>query len=116
MTTAHLGELHRCNHGATAITVTVPFGLWPAETGEDVAELTVARVGNGQVFIRADAGATGTAPMQLRLSATTPGVTQYNRGDGQLQNQYELALWETRRLVIRKIDATTGELFLDGVR
>ena len=116
VTAAQLGEFHRCNHGGTAITVTVPFGLWPAETGEDVAELTIARVGNAQVFIRADAGTAGTAPMQFRLSATTPGVTQYNRGDGQLHNQYELAPWETRRLLIRKIDATTGELFLDGVR
>ena len=96
--------------------MTVPFGLWPAEPSEDVVELTVARVGNAQVFIRADAGTTGTAPMQFRLSATTPGVTQYNRGDGQLHNQYELAPWETRRLLIRKTDATTGELFLDGVR
>ena len=116
VTAAQLGEFHRCNHGGTAITVTVPFGLWPAETGEDVAELTIARVGNAQVFIRADAGTAGTAPMQFRLSATTPGVTQYNRGDGQLHNQYELAPWETRRLLIRKIDATTGELFLDGAR
>ena len=32
VTTAHLGELHRCNHGSTAITVTVPFGLWPTDT------------------------------------------------------------------------------------
>ena len=116
VTAAHLGEVHRCNHGSAAITVTVPYGLWPVETGEDVAELTLCRVGNAQVFIRADAGTTGTAPMQFRLSATTPGVTQYDRGDGQLQNQYELAPWETRRLLIRKIDATTGELFLDGVR
>jgi hypothetical protein len=114
--TAHLGELHRCNHGTNAITVTVPFGLWPTETGEDVVELSVCRVGNAQVFIRADAGTTGTAPMQLRLATTTPGVTQYNRGDGQMHNQYELSLWETRRLVIRKTDATTGELFLDGLR
>jgi hypothetical protein len=116
VTTAHLGELHRCNHGGTPITVTVPYGLWPAETGEDVVELTVTRVGNAQVFIRGDAGTTGTAPMQFRLAATTPGVTQYNRGDGQLNNQYELAPWETRRLIVRRIDATTGELFLDGVR
>jgi hypothetical protein len=33
-----------------------------------------------------------------------------------MHNQYELSLWETRRLVIRKTDATTGELFLDGLR
>ena len=116
LTTAHLGELHRCNHGTNAITVTVPFGLWPAETGEDVVELSVCRVGNAQVFIRADAGTTGTAPMQLRLATTTAGVTQYNRGDGQMHNQYELNLWETRRLMIRKTDATTGELFLEGIR
>ena len=90
LTTAHLGELHRCNHGTNAITVTVPFGLWPAETGEDVVELSVCRVGNAQVFIRADAGTTGMAPMQLRLATTTAGVTQYNRGDGQMHNQYEL--------------------------
>lgn len=116
VTTAHLGELHRCNHGSTAITVTVPYGLWPAETGEDVVELSLCRVGNAQVFVRADAGTSGTAPMQFRLSTTTAGVTQYNRGDGQMHNQYELNPWETRRLLIRKTDATTGELFLDGVR
>ena len=116
VTTAHLGELHRCNHGSTAITVTVPYGLWPSETGEDVVELAVCRVGNAQVFIKADAGTSGTAPMQLRASATAPGVTQYDRGDGQLHYQYELALWETRRLLIRRTDASTGELFLEGLR
>ena len=67
VTTAHLGELHRCNHGTTPITVTVPFGLWPGETGEDVVELSVSRVGNASVLIRADAGTTGMAPMQFRL-------------------------------------------------
>jgi hypothetical protein len=116
VTATHLGELHRCNHGANAITVTVPYGLWPADTGEEVVELEVSRVGNAQVFIRADAGTTGTAPMQMRLSATTVGVTTYNRGDGQLHFQYELAPWETRKILIRKIDATTGEVFLAGLR
>ena len=37
-------------------------------------------------------------------------------GDGQMHNQYELGLWETRKLLIRKIDATTGEVFVKGVR
>ncbi|MGD9510528.1 MAG: glycosyl hydrolase family 28-related protein [Geminicoccaceae bacterium] len=113
---AQLGELHRCNHGSTPIIVTVPYGLWPTESGEDVVGLSVSRVGNAQVLIKADAGTSGTAPMQLRLSATTPGVTQYDRGDGQLHYQYELALWETRRLVIRKSDGATGELFIEGLR
>ena len=116
VSTAHLGELHRCNHGSNAITITVPYGLWPTETGEDVVELSVCRVGNAPVVIRADTGTTGTAPMQLRVGPSAPGVSQYNRGDGQLHYQYELAPWETRRLLIRKTDATTGELFLDGVR
>jgi hypothetical protein len=116
VTTANLGELHRCSNGTTPIVVTVPFGLWPADTGEDVVELSVVRVNEAPVVIRADACTSGTAPMQFRLSTATPGVTQYDRGDGQMHNQYELAPWETRRLLIRKIDATTGELFLDGVR
>jgi hypothetical protein len=116
VTTAHLGELHRCNHGTSAINVTVPYGLWPADTGEDVVELEVCRVGNAPVLIRADAGATGTAPMQLRVGTGTTGVTQYDRGDGQQHLQYELAAWETRKLLIRKIDASTGEVFIEGLR
>ena len=117
------GDDRRIWASCTAATTAAPRSRSPCRSAcgpprptEDVVELTVARVGNAQVFIKADAGTTGTAPMQFRLSATTPGVTQYNRGDGQLHNQYELAPWETRRLVIRKTDATTGELFLDGVR
>ena len=94
----------------------MPFGLWPTETSEDVVELEVCRVGNAQVVIRADAGTTGTAPMQLRVPAGAPGLGQYDRGDGQMHNQYELGLWETRKLLIRKIDATTGEVFVEGVR
>ena len=116
ITTAHLGELHRCNHGSTAITVTVPYGLWPSSTDEDVVELELCRVGNAQVFVRADTGTTGTAPMQLRLPAGAAGVSQYDRGDGQMHNQYELGLWETRKLLIRKTDVTTGEVFVEGVR
>jgi hypothetical protein len=116
VTTAHLGELHRCNHGTNPITVTIPFGLWPVETGEDVVELSVSRVGNAQVFIRADVGIAGTAPMQFRLPPSAAGVSQYDRGDGQMHSQYELGLWESRRLLIRKSDASTGELFLEGVR
>lgn len=115
-TTAHLGELHRCNHGTNPITVTIPFGLWPVETGEDVVELSVSRAGNASVFIRADAGTAGTAPMQFRLPPSAAGVSQYDRGDGQMHSQYELGLWEVRRLLIRKTDASTGELLLEGVR
>lgn len=114
VTALHLGELHRCNHGSTTIVVTVPYGLWPAS--DDVVELSICRVGNAQVLIRADVGTAGTAPMQLRVPTGASGVSQYDRGDGQLFAQYELALWETRRLLIRKVDTSTGEIFIEGMR
>ncbi|MFO1038789.1 MAG: glycosyl hydrolase family 28-related protein [Geminicoccaceae bacterium] len=116
VTTAHLGELHRCNHGTLGIVVTVPYGLWPTETTEDVVELEIVRVGTAPVTIRADAGTTGTAPMQLRVPTTAAGVTQYNRADNQPFYQYDLALWESRQVTIRKTDATTGEVFIHGLR
>ena len=50
------------------------------------------------------------------MPTTAAGVTQYNRADNQPFYQYDLALWESRQVTIRKTDATTGEVFIHGLR
>lgn len=108
LTTTHLGEVHRGNHGSVDVVCTIPYGLWPS-TGEDVVEFTVTRADNNAKFVlRADTN------MTLRLNASTPGVVPDPNAAGKLM--YELAKFETRKVWIRRIDGSTGEIYIDGLR
>lgn len=111
LSTAHLGELHRGNHGSTDIVVTIPYGLWPTTSSEDVVSFDMVRVGNANFIVKAD----DAGGMTLRVPPTAPGVSAYTY-NGATKYQYALGSWELRRILIRRIDATTGEVFVEGLR